>query len=51
MAGGYSITIQAVDKASGTFDAVNKRPEAMSKRFAHAAAPFTRLEQSFDKFT
>ena len=51
MAGGYSITITAVDKATTTVDAINKRFEQMNKRIALARAPFDQMEQSFSKFT
>ncbi len=51
MAGAYSITITAVDKATATFDGINKRVEAFNKHVAMARAPFDRLEASFSKFT
>lgn len=42
MAGGYSVTISAVDKATATIDAVNKR-------FAAMQAPVTRLNASLGR--
>ncbi len=43
MAGGYSITISAVDRVSGTIDAVNRK-------FAKFSAPVNRLQASVAKF-
>jgi hypothetical protein len=51
MAGAYTITISAVDKATAAFDVVNKRVDALNKRLAAAQAPFKALGERFEKFT
>lgn len=51
MAAGYAVTISAKDAASGTFDTINKRIEAMTKRVTAAKAPYERLGLSLEKLS
>ena len=51
MAAGFAVTISATDRASGTFDAINKRMAAFNKEVARARAPFDQLSTNFAKLT
>ena len=47
---GYSITISAVDAASGVLERLNKRMGALNEEVANAAIPFQRLGENLQTF-